>query len=85
MIPSGLRGSPPQTGFTQQSHIKAPKDAAAMCEDLANDHSNVAKRLHDVIEAAEEARDPVTADLATARAAFHEKAAWMLRALAKAP
>ncbi|WP_050524330.1 Dps family protein [Pseudorhodobacter wandonensis] len=65
------------------SDIKAPKDAPALCESLATDHSKVAKRLHDVIEAAEEARDPVTADLATARAAFHEKAAWMLRALAK--
>jgi starvation-inducible DNA-binding protein len=70
---------------TVVSDIKAPKDAVEMCEDLATDHSAVANRLHDVIEAAEEARDPVTADLATARAAFHEKAAWMLRALAKAP
>ena len=63
--------------------ISSPSDAVSMCESLASDHSKVAKRLHDVIEAAEDARDPVTADLATARAAFHEKAAWMLRALAK--
>lgn len=63
--------------------ITTPQDAPAMCESLAKDHSKIAKRLHDVIELAEEARDPVTADLATARAAFHEKAAWMLRALAK--
>lgn len=62
---------------------KSPQTAPAMCDGLASDHSKIAKRLHDVIEAAETARDPVTADLATARAAFHEKAAWMLRALAK--
>lgn len=68
---------------TVVSDFAAPKDAPTMCEGLAKDHSNVAKRLHDVIEAADDARDPVTADLATARAAFHEKAAWMLRALAK--
>lgn len=65
------------------SDIKSQQTAPAMCDSLATDHSKVAKRLHDVIEAAEEARDPVTADLATGRAAFHEKAAWMLRALAK--
>jgi starvation-inducible DNA-binding protein len=65
------------------SDIDGPQDAPAFCKSLAEDHSKVAKRLHDVIETAEEARDPVTADLATARAAFHEKAAWMLRALAK--
>ena len=63
--------------------LAGPQDALALCESLAKDHSNIAKRLHEVIESAEEARDPVTADLATARAAFHEKAAWMLRALAK--
>lgn len=63
--------------------ITSPQDAPAWCGSLAQDHSAIAKRLHDVIDAAEEARDPVTADLATARAAFHEKAAWMLRALAK--
>lgn len=35
-----------------------------------------------LVETAEAAKDPVTADLATERAAFHEKAAWMLRATA---
>ncbi|WP_126975229.1 Dps family protein [Frigidibacter oleivorans] len=55
-------------------------DAANMVEELAGDHQAVAKRLHDVAEVAEDAKDIVTADLVTARAAFHEKAAWMLRA-----
>ena len=55
--------------------------AGEMAADLANDHESVAKRLHKLIETAEDSSDPVTADLATARAAFHEKAAWMLRAI----
>ncbi|MDU9005190.1 Dps family protein [Sedimentitalea todarodis] len=62
--------------------IKEADDAITLCESLAEDHVNIAKRLHDVIEKAGKADDPVTEDLATARAAFHEKAAWMLRALA---
>ena len=57
--------------------------AQAMVEDLAADHEAVAKRMHKVIETAEKAGDPVTADLLTGRCAFHEKAAWMLRATAK--
>jgi starvation-inducible DNA-binding protein len=68
---------------TVVADIKSPQDAPAMCKNLASDHCKVAARLHEVIEAADKARDPVTADLATARAAFHKKAAWMLRALAK--
>lgn len=63
--------------------ITSADDAVALCESLAEDHTAVAKRLHKVIERAGNAGDPVTEDLATARAAFHEKAAWMLRALAK--
>ncbi|GHF54630.1 Dps family protein [Seohaeicola zhoushanensis] len=57
--------------------------AQAMVEDLANDHEKVAKRMHKLISLADEHDDPVTADLITARSAFHEKAAWMLRATAK--
>lgn len=60
-----------------------PASAMAMVEDLAADHERVAHRLHALIELAEARRDAVTADLATARSAFHEKAAWMLRATAK--
>ena len=57
--------------------------AQAMVEDLADDHTRVAKRMKEVIESAEKQGDPVTADLITARSAFHEQAAWMLRATAK--
>ncbi|MBL9060206.1 MAG: DNA starvation/stationary phase protection protein [Mangrovicoccus sp.] len=54
-----------------------------MCADLAEDHTRVARRLHDLVRLADASEDPVTADLATVRSGFHEKAAWMLRAIAK--
>jgi starvation-inducible DNA-binding protein len=74
--------------ITDMSVIKDLKkipSALEMIEDLAKDHAAVARRYHDLIELSEEERDPVTADLATARSAFHEQAAWMLRATAKQP
>ena len=57
--------------------------AAEMISDLAQDHERIAHRLHALIELIEDRKDPVTEDMATERSAFHEKAAWMLRALAK--
>lgn len=62
---------------------ETPASAGEMCEDLAGDHQRVAHRLHALIKIAADHGDPVTEDLATARAAFHEKAAWMLRSIAK--
>ncbi|WP_187428540.1 DNA protection during starvation protein 1 [Roseobacter fucihabitans] len=56
--------------------------AGEMCTMLADDHQRIAHRLHALIEIAGEQNDPVTEDLATERSAFHEQAAWMLRALA---
>jgi starvation-inducible DNA-binding protein len=56
--------------------------AGEMCRMLAEDHQRIAYRLHALIEIADEKKDPVTEDLATERSAFHEQAAWMLRALA---
>jgi starvation-inducible DNA-binding protein len=58
-------------------------DAKAMVEDLAADHERIAHRMHALVELAEGRKDVVTADMATARSAFHEKSAWMLRATAK--
>ncbi|RLJ51655.1 starvation-inducible DNA-binding protein [Litoreibacter meonggei] len=55
--------------------------AGEMCAILADDHERVAHRLHALIEIAGEQNDPVTEDLATARSAFHEQAAWMWRAI----
>ena len=57
--------------------------AVDMIEDLAADHERLAHRMHALIALVEGRKDPVTEDLATARSAFHEQAAWMLRALAK--
>lgn len=57
--------------------------AEEMVQDLAKDHERLAHRLHALIKIAEQANDPVTEDLATERSAFHEQAAWMLRALTK--
>lgn len=62
---------------------ETPSSAGDMCEALAADHERVAHRLHAVIKVAGDSSDPVTEDLATERAAFHEKAAWMLRSIAK--
>ena len=56
--------------------------ADGMINDLLSDHENLAARMRALVGTAEAADDPVTADLATARSDFHEKAAWMLRALA---
>lgn len=57
--------------------------AAEMVEDLAADHARIAHRLHALVELVEGRKDPVTEDLATERSAFHEQAAWMLRAISK--
>lgn len=70
----------------QHSCVKDAKNlpsAQAMVEDLAADHEAISKRMHAVIEKSESGNDPVTADLLTGRCAFHEKAAWMLRATSK--
>ncbi|WP_424972777.1 Dps family protein [Dinoroseobacter sp. S76] len=57
--------------------------AQEMVESLAADHELLAHRLHALVELVEGRHDPVTEDLATERSAFHEQAAWMLRALSK--
>ncbi|WP_298975440.1 DNA starvation/stationary phase protection protein [uncultured Roseobacter sp.] len=62
---------------------ETPPSAGEMCEELAADNERVAHRLHALIKIAGDHGDPVTEDLATERAAFHEKAAWMLRSIAK--
>lgn len=69
-----------------RSHIEdvaGPMTAEEMITDLAKDHESAAHRLHALIELLEGHKDHVTEDMATERSAFHEKAAWMLRALAK--
>ncbi|WP_339823102.1 DNA starvation/stationary phase protection protein [Sulfitobacter dubius] len=56
--------------------------AEEMLRDLLSDHERLAARMRALVGTAEAAEDPVTADLATTRADFHEKASWMLRATA---
>ena len=73
------------SSIVEASVVADPEDrpsAAEMVADLAADHERVAHRLHALIKIAEDQKDDVTADLATARSAFHEKAVWMLRAIA---
>ncbi|MBM7069929.1 Dps family protein [Actibacterium sp. 188UL27-1] len=62
---------------------EAKVSAAQMLADLSSDHERIAHRLHALAEMSAERKDIVTEDLATARSAFHEQAAWMLRAIAK--
>ena len=61
---------------------RAEMTAIQMVECLVLDHKRLAARLRALVETAECAGDPVTADLATARGTFHERAAWMLGATA---
>lgn len=81
------RLAPAQLKAIMEMSVIEDKDdlpsAGDMCEDLAADHERVAHRYHALVELSDDRNDPVTDDLATARSAFHEKAAWMLRALAK--
>jgi starvation-inducible DNA-binding protein len=57
-------------------------EAREMVEALIAGHEELARQMHDLAEVAEGEKDIVTADLATARSAVHEKAAWMLRSIA---
>lgn len=72
--------------ITSRSRIKdrdGKLSAADMVADLAEDHERIAHRLHALIQMTAGRYDPVTEDMATARSAFHEQAAWMLRAIVK--
>lgn len=61
---------------------EADMSAGAMVAELAEDHEKIVKRLRQAALAADKADDLVTADMLTGRLAFHEKAIWMLRAIA---
>lgn len=74
--PAGLATGP------DGKELDADLTAEEMVKDLMSDHEDLARRMRALVETAEAADDPVTADLATERTAFHEKAAWMLRATA---
>jgi starvation-inducible DNA-binding protein len=57
-------------------------DAMTMVRRLLIGHEAVIRTAREVVRAAEEAGDVVSADLATTRIDDHEKTAWMLRATA---
>ncbi len=69
----------PKAGVEEET---ANRSAVAMVQRLTADHEQLAKRLRIAALAADEAEDLVTADLLTSRLAFHEKAIWMLKAMA---
>lgn len=66
---------------TEIAEASGTPSAREMIADLAASHEALARRMNRVIAVAAEAGDAATEDLATARTAFHQKAAWMLRAL----
>lgn len=85
MRPLGCLAPMKMSEIMERSAIDDPDkmpSVGEMVEDLAADHARIAHRLHVLIELVEGRRDPVTEDLATERSAFHEQAAWMLRAIA---
>lgn len=57
---------------------KGGESADEMVRQLAEGHEEASRSARTVIDAASD--DPVTADMATTRAAAHDKTAWMLRA-----
>ncbi|MCR9072165.1 MAG: DNA starvation/stationary phase protection protein [Alphaproteobacteria bacterium] len=80
-------GAPAPGGFqvfmdtTKIADAKQNTDATTMIDDLAASHETMGETLRDGVAAAEEARDPATADMLTARLTIHDKHAWMLRSL----
>lgn len=58
-------------------------DAKAMIGMLANDNAAIVETIRPVLHTAQDKDDEVTVDLMIQRMAAHEKAAWMLRSMAK--
>lgn len=70
-----------QLSLTAASPGSDMPTAKIMISDLVDQHDLIAAEMRDVAGVAGEHRDLVTEDLLTGRIAFHEKAAWMLRAM----
>lgn len=60
---------------------KLPAAAQEMISNLLKSHEICSKEAREVLQVAESAQDEVTVDLMVSRMAFHDKTAWMLRAL----
>lgn len=66
---------------TKIADAKQNADAKTMVADLVSSHETMGETLREGISVAEEAGDPATADMLTARLTTHDKHAWMLRSL----
>ena len=79
-------GSKAPASYTKYGELSAiedhdePATAAEMVETLAKDHETVCRSLRVAVEFCDSKDDFVTADMLTARLAWHEEAIWMLRA-----
>jgi starvation-inducible DNA-binding protein len=58
-----------------------PQPANRMVLNLLKENENCSKEAREVLEAAQDAGDEVTADMMISRMQHHDKAAWMLRAV----
>ncbi|MBY0407127.1 MAG: DNA starvation/stationary phase protection protein [Rickettsiales bacterium] len=65
---------------TVKEDAKLPDSAKEMLSNLLRSHEICSNEARDVLDVAEKAGDEVTVDLMVERMAFHDKAAWMLRA-----
>jgi len=71
--------------FTAHATVKDNErtaDPMEMVRNLMADHETIARLTRPLVDVADEADDPATADLLTARLAAHEFHAWMLRSTA---
>lgn len=65
---------------TLQEETGVPS-SEAMIAQLLEDHETIVRHLRESFDIIDEAGDEATADLFTQRLAYHEKTAWMLRAM----
>jgi starvation-inducible DNA-binding protein len=80
LAPSNAEEMQQRSALTES---KQTRNAGDMLAELVADHECMARRLKKLADSAAQGEDIVTEDLCVARSAFHEKAAWMLRSLAK--
>lgn len=69
----------PKADIGEESHRRS---ALEMVEQLVADHEKIVQGMRETAREAEEAGDFASHDLLAGRLAFHEKAIWMLRAIA---
>lgn len=78
MIPVQL--GPSSSGIADLTEADQKIDATRMVSRILDANMAVAKSARALADQAEEASDPVTADMGIGRAQVHEKMAWMLKA-----